>query len=155
MLVKWMKRFLKVLTVCCYSTEHSFYSVCQIKVQFIYYLSSWNSPCTKAPYLKRAHEGLVHAHHGTSIVKLPTIVRRWEQSDELPLSEKFIAVLNDLQAGQQRKWRDGFMGWGTGWFTQMKNRMQILAFLFHSSLLSLFFVLSFLVLFWRFTDQSS
>lgn len=26
--------------------------------------------------LKRAHEGLIHTHHGTSIIKLPTIVRR-------------------------------------------------------------------------------
>lgn len=29
-----------------------------------------------APYLKRAHEGLIHTHHGTSVVKLSTIVRR-------------------------------------------------------------------------------
>lgn len=29
----------------------------------------------EAAYLKRAHEGLVHAHHGAGVVKLPTIVR--------------------------------------------------------------------------------
>lgn len=60
----------------------------QIKVQFI-------SSCYT--YLERAHEGLIHTHHGTSVVKLPTIVRRWEQSDELPLRKKFIAILNNLR----------------------------------------------------------
>ena len=48
-------------------------------------------------HLKRAHESLIHAHHSTSIVKLPTIVGCWEQSDKLPLCKKFIAILNDLR----------------------------------------------------------
>lgn len=29
----------------------------------------------EAAYLKRAHEGLVHAHHGTGVVKLPAVIR--------------------------------------------------------------------------------
>lgn len=50
----------------------------------------------EAAHLKRAHEGLVHTHHGSSVVKLPAIVRCRKQRHQLSLCKKFIAVLNNL-----------------------------------------------------------
>jgi hypothetical protein len=47
-------------------------------------------------HLERAQQCLVHAHHRAGIVKLPAIVGRREQRDELPFCEKLVAVLDDL-----------------------------------------------------------
>lgn len=55
------------------------------------------------PYLKRAHESLIHTHHGTSIVKFPTIVGCREQGDQLSLCKKLIAILNNLQVREQEE----------------------------------------------------
>ena len=32
-------------------------------------------------YLERAHEGIINTHHGSSIVKLPTVIGRTKDSD--------------------------------------------------------------------------
>lgn len=48
-------------------------------------------------HLEGAHERLVHTHHGTGIVKLPTIVRSREEGDELPLCEKLITIFHHLR----------------------------------------------------------
>lgn len=58
--------------------------------------------CQQQSHLKGAHERLIHAHHGSSVVKLSAVVWRREQSDELPLGEKFVAVLDHLQRGSER-----------------------------------------------------
>lgn len=47
-------------------------------------------------YLERTKQGLIDAHHRTSIVKLATIVWRAENSDELSLGEKLVPLLHDL-----------------------------------------------------------
>jgi len=46
--------------------------------------------------LERAKKAFVDAHHGTSIVKLATIVGRTKERDELTLGEELVAILNDL-----------------------------------------------------------
>jgi len=46
--------------------------------------------------LERAHEGLIDAHHGTSIVEFSAIVWCREESDELPLGKEFITILHNL-----------------------------------------------------------
>jgi len=46
--------------------------------------------------LEGAHEGFVHAHHCTRIVKFTAIVGRREHCDELPSGKELIAVFNDL-----------------------------------------------------------
>lgn len=48
-------------------------------------------------HLEGAHERLVHTHHGTGVVKLPTIVRSREEGDELPLREKLITIFHHLR----------------------------------------------------------
>lgn len=49
-------------------------------------------------YLEGTHEGLVHAHHGSSIVKLSTVVGCREYCYKLPLGKELIAILNNLQS---------------------------------------------------------
>jgi len=46
--------------------------------------------------LERTHKRFVHAHHGAGVIKLPTVIRRRKESNELPPSEKLVSVLNDL-----------------------------------------------------------
>ena len=46
--------------------------------------------------LKRAEQALVHAHHGTGVVKLAAVIGCAEQGDELALGEKLVAILDDL-----------------------------------------------------------
>ena len=48
-------------------------------------------------YLEGAHQCLVHRHHPAGIVELSTVVGGWEQSDQLPLSEKLVSVLDNLE----------------------------------------------------------
>ena len=48
-------------------------------------------------YLEGAHERLIHTHHGTSIVKLPTIVWGRKQSHQLPFSKELITILHHLK----------------------------------------------------------
>ncbi len=48
-------------------------------------------------HLKRAHEWLIHTHHSTGVVKLPAVVWRWEQSDQLPLCKELITIFNHLR----------------------------------------------------------
>lgn len=47
-------------------------------------------------YLEGTHECLVHAHHGSSVIKLSTIVRSWEKSNQLSLGKELISILNNL-----------------------------------------------------------
>lgn len=49
-------------------------------------------------YLEGAHQGFIHAHHATCIVKLPTVVGSWEQGHQLPLSKELITVFYHLGA---------------------------------------------------------
>lgn len=51
--------------------------------------------------LEGAHQRLVDGHHRTGIVKLATVVGRREQRDQLPFSEKFITILNNLEKHTQ------------------------------------------------------
>jgi len=46
--------------------------------------------------LERAQETFVHAHHGSSIIKLPAIVRRAEERHQLSLGEEFVAIFHYL-----------------------------------------------------------
>ncbi len=46
--------------------------------------------------LERAHQRVVHAHHGTRVVELTTVVGRAEDGDQLALGEEFVTVLDDL-----------------------------------------------------------
>jgi len=46
--------------------------------------------------LETAHEGIIHAHHGTRIIKLSTIVGSTEQGHELPLGKEFVPILYNL-----------------------------------------------------------
>jgi len=46
--------------------------------------------------LKGAHKCLIHTHHGTSIVKLPTVVGGREQGHQLPLGKEFVSILHHL-----------------------------------------------------------
>ena len=48
-------------------------------------------------YLEGAHERLIHTHHGTSVVKLPTIVWGRKQSHQLPFSKELITILHHLK----------------------------------------------------------
>lgn len=54
-------------------------------------------------HLEGTHEGLVHAHHCPSIVKLSTIVGRWEESDKLSLGKELITVLHHLWETEKEK----------------------------------------------------
>jgi hypothetical protein len=46
--------------------------------------------------LETAHQGIIHAHHCSSIVKLTTVVGRREQSYQLPPCKEFIPILDNL-----------------------------------------------------------
>ena len=50
----------------------------------------------KEHYLERAHEGLVNAHHGPSVVKLAAVVGGAEESHKLALGEELVTVLDNL-----------------------------------------------------------
>lgn len=49
-------------------------------------------------YAKRAEKVLVDAHHSAGIIKLPTIVRCREYSDEFAIGKEFVSILNDLMS---------------------------------------------------------
>lgn len=53
------------------------------------------SPCGST-HLERAHECLVNAHHGACVFKLPTVVWRAEDGDQLPLCKELITLLHNL-----------------------------------------------------------
>jgi hypothetical protein len=46
--------------------------------------------------LEAAHELLIHRHHSPGIVKLPAVVGRGEDGDELPLPEELVPILHNL-----------------------------------------------------------
>ena len=46
--------------------------------------------------LETAHQSIVDAHQGAGVVELTAIVGRREQSDELSLGEKLVAIFDDL-----------------------------------------------------------
>ncbi len=46
--------------------------------------------------LERAHQCLVHWHHGSRVVELSTIIWCTENSHKLPSSKEFVAVLHNL-----------------------------------------------------------
>lgn len=46
--------------------------------------------------LEGAHEGLVHTHHGTSIVKLATVVGGREECHQLPFGKELVAIFYNL-----------------------------------------------------------
>mmetsp|Transcript_41627 Transcript_41627/g.61077 ORF Transcript_41627/g.61077 Transcript_41627/m.61077 type:complete len:264 (+) Transcript_41627:174-965(+) len=50
----------------------------------------------RSQYLERAHEALVHAHHGTGVIELPAVVGGREESHQASLGEKLVAVFDDL-----------------------------------------------------------
>jgi hypothetical protein len=52
-------------------------------------------------HLERAHEGVVHAHHCSSIVELPAVVRRREYCHQLPPGEKFVTIFYHLQCADR------------------------------------------------------
>merc|ERR1719341_663188 len=51
---------------------------------------------TRFQNLETAHQGLVHRHHGTSIVKLATVVWSREECDQLALCKELVTILNYL-----------------------------------------------------------
>lgn len=46
--------------------------------------------------LEGTHEGVIHGHHCSRVVKFATIVRRREQRHQLAIAKEFVAVLDDL-----------------------------------------------------------
>ena len=52
-------------------------------------------------HLEGAHKGLVHRHHGASVVKLPAVVGGREEGDQLSLGKELVAILHHLQARQR------------------------------------------------------
>ena len=48
------------------------------------------------PYLERAQQALIDAHHSARVVELAAVVRRAEQRDQLPFREELVPVLDDL-----------------------------------------------------------
>lgn len=46
--------------------------------------------------LEGTHESLVHAHHGSSVIKLSTVVGCREEGDQLPLGKELISILHNL-----------------------------------------------------------
>ncbi len=50
-------------------------------------------------YLERTHEGLVYAHHGSRVVKLPTVVWGREQGHQLSLRKELVSILDNLHRG--------------------------------------------------------
>jgi hypothetical protein len=67
---------------------------CQVCVQLT--SSEFLLLLSRLQNLERAEQALVHAHHGTSIVKFTTVVGCAEQSDELALGEELVAIFHDL-----------------------------------------------------------
>ena len=51
---------------------------------------------SRLQYLEGAHQSLINTHHGTSVVKLATVVRSREQRHELALGKELIAVFYHL-----------------------------------------------------------
>ena len=47
-------------------------------------------------HLEGAHQCLVHTHHGSSIVKLPTVVGSREEGHQLTLGKELVAILYHL-----------------------------------------------------------
>jgi hypothetical protein len=50
----------------------------------------------RGPYLKRAQQAFVHAHHGSGVVEFSTVIGSAEQCDELSFGEELITVLHNL-----------------------------------------------------------
>jgi len=48
--------------------------------------------------LKRAHQGLINAHHSPTIVKLSAIVGGTENGNQLPLGKELVPILYDLMS---------------------------------------------------------
>mmetsp|Transcript_11461 Transcript_11461/g.20687 ORF Transcript_11461/g.20687 Transcript_11461/m.20687 type:complete len:342 (+) Transcript_11461:1304-2329(+) len=48
--------------------------------------------------LEGAHQGLIDTHHGPTVVKLPTVVGRGEDGDQLPLREELVSIFNNLMS---------------------------------------------------------
>lgn len=53
--------------------------------------------------LERAHQGFIHTHHGTSIVKLPAIIGCGKYGYQLSISKKLIPILYNLQFRKRRE----------------------------------------------------
>lgn len=51
---------------------------------------------TFSPYLKGAHEPVIHAHHGTRVVKLSAVVWRRKERHQPAFREKLVTVLHHL-----------------------------------------------------------
>lgn len=49
-----------------------------------------------ATYLERAQEAFIDTHHGSSIIKLATIIWRAEQRDKLSFGEELVTILDYL-----------------------------------------------------------
>ena len=47
-------------------------------------------------YLEATHEGIINAHHGTRVIKLPTVIWRTEHRNQLLFGKELVPVLNDL-----------------------------------------------------------
>jgi len=48
--------------------------------------------------LEGTQQTLIHTHHCASVVELPTVIWCTEQSNQLPLGEEFITILNNLMS---------------------------------------------------------
>ena len=55
-----------------------------------------NTRGTGGPYLERAQQAFVNTHHGSSVVKLATVVGGAEERHQLSLGEEFVTVLHYL-----------------------------------------------------------
>lgn len=73
--------------------------------------------------LEGAHQGFVHAHHATGVVKLPAVVGSREQSHQLPLGEELIPIFYHLGASDTQESAKAFTaGWGE---TKISGRKEL------------------------------
>lgn len=66
------------------------------------FISTQSADWTRSPYLERAEQTLVDAHHRTCIVKFTAVVGCAEQSHKLALGEKLVAVFYDLMSATDK-----------------------------------------------------
>lgn len=74
----------------------------------------------KMLYLKGTHESLVDAHHGTRVVKLPTVIGGGKQSYQLPFCKELVAIFDHLESKEdgQCSGRDKKRTAGAIWIVQ-------------------------------------
>jgi len=82
--------------------------------------------------LERAHEGIVHRHHGTRIIEFAAVVGRGKERDQLPLCEKFIPVFHHLMCAAHLIYTRHGIKWD--WMTSIHIHMNTYEYIYHTRL---------------------